>query len=110
VTLTLIDSLRAPLTDGVATLHGESLDGRLTLLGAFTIRRNDWHGSAEHNRERLHVGTVLIGTQVMAPEDLVFVRALATSSSRSVDRPVAHSMEAVRASAPITNTSCTRLP
>jgi hypothetical protein len=76
LTLTLIDSARTPLT-GVAALHGESLDGKpLTLLDAFTIQRNDWHGAVEHNRERLRVGTALIGTQVMAPEELVFPKAV----------------------------------
>jgi hypothetical protein len=77
LTLTLMDSTRMPRLNGLGVMHGESLDGKpLTLLDAFTIQRSDWHGAAEHNRERLRVGTILIGTQVMAPEQLVFAKGV----------------------------------
>jgi hypothetical protein len=76
LTLTLSDSPRAQVVDVPSVLHGESLDGKpLTLLDAFTVQRNDWP-MAEHNRERLRVGTVLIGAQVTASGELVFAKAV----------------------------------
>jgi hypothetical protein len=59
LTLTLQDSKRPgpPASNDLNVLHGESLRGdALTLLDAFTIQRSDWHGAADHNRERLRAG------------------------------------------------------
>jgi len=78
VTLMLCDSSRPgpPAPDDVGVLHGESLDGQpLTLLDAFTIHRRDWITSG-HNVERLTAGTLLIGAEVTAADELVFARAV----------------------------------
>jgi hypothetical protein len=78
LTLTLRDSTRAfgAASNGFSVLHGESLEGEsLTLLDAFTIQRREWP-AAEHNIERLSGGTLLIGAEVTAADELVFARAV----------------------------------
>jgi ApeA N-terminal domain 1 len=78
LTLTLRDSIRSfgAASNGFSVLHGESLDGKpLTLLDAFTIHRREWP-TTEHNIERLSAGTLLIGAEVAAADELVFARAV----------------------------------